>query len=528
MEEEKKDRRRRFSGEDWRRYIRKCNENDEETIVQAVPDERAEAWIEREAPFFECPDPVLEETWYFRWWVLRKHIKETAGGRIITEFLPQVPWAGPYNSINSANGHHIAEAAWLRNDKGLVKEYIVFWLRGEGDETSYSSWIADAVYRYALAAGEEAFAVGLLDDLVSFYEKVEASNMTKYGLFWSYDDRDAMEMSISGSGLRPTLNSYMCANAAAIARIADWAGEKELQERFEKKAETLKSLILKYLWDEKARFFKVIPLNTREDEAEAFSFEEIPAERNVREEIGYIPWCFSIPDKRHDGAWEYLKREDGFRAPFGITTAERSHPLYRNTRSPHECQWNGPVWPYATTQTLDGMIRLLQERKTETVNKEDFLEQLRIYAESHQRIREDGKRVNWLDENLDPETGEWLARKILQGWGWPEEKGGYERGKDYNHSAFCDLVIRGLCGVCPEEGNVLVIDPLLPENTWDYFLLEELPCMGHLLTIVYDRDGSRYKKGSGFWVEEDGQILASREKPGKLRITLEKRIGGKE
>lgn len=54
-----------------------------------------------------------------------------------------------------------------------------------------------------------------------------------------------MEMSISGSGLRPTLNSYMCANAAAIARIAEWAGEKELRERFEKKAETLKSLILK-------------------------------------------------------------------------------------------------------------------------------------------------------------------------------------------------------------------------------------------------------------------------------------------
>lgn len=79
-----------------------------------------------------------------------------------------------------------------------------------------------------------------------------------------------------------------------------------------------------------------------------------------------------------------------------------------------------------------------------------------------------------------------------------------------------------------EEENVLVIDPLLPEDAWDYFLLEELPCMGHLLTIVYDRDGSRYKKGSGFWVEEDGQVLASREKPEKLRITLEKRIGGKD
>ncbi len=35
------------------------------------------------------------------------------------------------------------------------------------------------------------------------------------------------------------------------------------------------------------------------------------------EEIGYIPWNFSIPDERHDAAWSYLKREDCFRAPWG-------------------------------------------------------------------------------------------------------------------------------------------------------------------------------------------------------------------
>ncbi len=60
------------------------------------------------------------------------------------------------------------------------------------------------------------------------------------------------------------------------------------------------------------------------------------------------------------------------------------------------------------------MIRLLQEREPETVNKEDFYEQLSLYAHSHYRMTEDGKRLNWLDENMDPETGVWLAREILR------------------------------------------------------------------------------------------------------------------
>ena len=174
-------------------------------------------------------------------------------------------------------------------------------------------------------------------------------------------------------------------------------------------------------------------------------------------------------------------------APYGITTAERKHPLYMNTKSPHECQWNGPIWPFATTQTLNSLIKLLQMRKTETVTKYDFMNQLSLYAGSHYRTDESGKRLNWLDENLHPETGIWLSREILKGLGWPEGKGGYERGKDYNHSAFCDLVIRGICGVQPAEDNLLIMNPLLPEGLWDYFLLEELPYKGHKITIVYDR-----------------------------------------
>lgn len=47
------------------------------------------------------------------------------------------------------------------------------------------------------------------------------------------------------------------------------------------------------------------------------------------------------------------------------------------------------------------------------------------------------------DENLNPFTGDWIARTrlIQRGKKIPE------RGQDYNHSTFCDLVISGLVGL---------------------------------------------------------------------------------
>ena len=38
------------------------------------------------------------------------------------------------------------------------------------------------------------------------------------------------------------------------------------------------------------------------DEITEFRFERFAEGRNVMEEIGYIPWSFSIPDERHDPA----------------------------------------------------------------------------------------------------------------------------------------------------------------------------------------------------------------------------------
>ena len=48
-------------------------------------------------------------------------------------------------------------------------------------------------------------------------------------------------------------------------------------------------------------------------------------------------------------------------------------------------------------------------------------------------------------------------------------KGGEERGKDYNHSTFCDLLISGLLGLPPRADNIIEVNLLLPSDAWNYF-----------------------------------------------------------
>jgi hypothetical protein len=159
------------------------------------------------------------------------------------------------------------------------------------------------------------------------------------------------------------------------------------------------------------------------------------------------------------------------------------------------------------------MANLLNDYNQRIVAHTDYYRLLKTYTVSQQLKRDNGELVPWIDENLNPLTGDWISRTRLKTWSngtWSEEKGGRERGKDYNHSTFCDLVISGLIGLRPSEGKQLVINPLLPQDKWDYFCLDKVSYHGKEITVLYDKSGTRYKKGKGFmvWVNGHKQVFS--------------------
>ncbi|MBI5769745.1 MAG: glycoside hydrolase [Verrucomicrobia bacterium] len=499
-------------------HVGRFNTMEPETVVNVVPNSAAWDWLRAQVPLFTCPDRDFEETYFFRWWSLRKHlIKTPAGGHAFTEFLQRS------DPISSAVGHHVMETRWLR-DSRFTDDYARHWLRGGPDGAlhpafhNFSEWLAHALYSRWLVNRDTAFLTGRLDDLVRNYAQWDTERLTSGGLYWQYDVRDAMEESISGArtkqNLRPPLNSYQFGNAIAIAAIARLAGRGELAREFEARAATLRRLVEDRLWDDRARFFKVrledglpdAPRARRRDPAFTVPPEKLHATlSDAREQIGFIPWYFSLPTpgRGYEAAWAQFTDEAGFRAPFGLTTAERRHPQFR-THGTGTCEWDGAVWPYATSQTLTALANALRDYPAVPVTSRDWFDALVTFARSHRAP--DGKP--YLGEYLDEKTGAWIKVRNP------------ERSRYYHHSTFADLVITGLAGLRPRADDTIELAPLLPAGTWDWFCLDGVRYHGRTLTIVWDRTGEKFNRGTGLTLLVDDRPVARAESLTRLTARI--------
>lgn len=479
-------------------YIKQFCTEDDQRYPAGISNDMAFDFLEENIPLIDCPDKTLEEIYYFRWWVFRKHIKHTEDGYVITEFLPKVPWGGKHNAIVAPFGHQVNEAKWLKKSKLILRDYINYYLSGVGNLYGYSTWFAHAVYEYCRHCNDMDFAIQNLPRLMTYFDTLEGRQLTDTGLYYSFDGKDAMECSISGGcteeipsfpGLRPSMNSYMAANALAIADIAEFAGRRETADVYRKKGQAIRENMLTRLWD--GSFFKAVHSTDRETYP---ALQELSPERNVRELLGYIPWMFDLPPQGYECAFEDLLCPEGFSSPYGLTTAEQRHPRFLYEYE-HSCLWNGYIWPFATTQTLVAVMNLLEHYDQDVISWKHYYDMLLTYAQMHYHTLADGRRICWIDEVKDPRTDQWSSRLVLESWGWLESQGGIERGRDYNHSGFCNLLLRGIFGIHADMGT-LTVTPHIPED-WDYFMVDNLWNDGVCYCVVYDRTGQHYGRGTG-------------------------------
>ena len=477
--------------DDFAHYADYFNNMEDENIVTDIPNSGASAWMARNIPLFNCPDKDFEEMFYYRWWTLRKHIKRTPVGYGMTEFLVQRSYADRYNLIACAIGHHVMETRWLR-DTTYLHQILNTWYHGnEGKPmqkmVKFSSWNPAAVYEAYKVHGDKDFLLALKPSLEEEYARWQSTNRLDNGLYWQGDVQDGMEESISGGRkkkyARPTINSYMFGNAQALAAINALAGDQHKADSYSKEAQQQKSLIENKLWNSNHQFFETM----RGDTLAA-----------VREAIGFIPWYFNMPEAgKYDEAWKQVEDEKGFSAPYGLTTAERRHPQFRS-HGTGTCEWDGAIWPFASSQTLTAMINYINNYPQPVVGKETFFKQMKRYVESqHHRGRP------YIGEYLDETNGAWLM-------------GDRERSRYYNHSTFNDLVITGIAGIRPQADGSVEINPLVPAGQWPYFCLDNVSYHGHTLTVIYDHDGQRYHQGKGLTLLVDGKKVAQRKELGKL------------
>jgi len=477
-------------------------------------------WYEKNIPFFESPDREIDKTYYYRWELVTRHFVygNPNTGYAFTEFANRPFWSGAYGTISCPAGHQIYEARWLR-DPRYVRDFLRFWMRHPGAQPrNYSFWVADSAWATHMVWPNETFIIDLLPDLIRNHEGWrERSWVEDMGLYWQFGHDDGMEFDINaqqtrdilrgGQSLRPSFNAYMWADARAIARIAELKDDATTAARFSNEAAGVKKQLQEKLWDPDRAFF--FPMANQDHEKDGHSIKrgtltyqsgQFAGSPHGRELHGYVPWAFNLPDPGFEDAWQFLTAPDFFQAPFGPTTVERNDPLF--VLKPGCCWWAGQSWPFATTQTIKAMANLLQNYRQNHVNRDDYAKLLHTFAISH---RKNGKP--YIAEALHPDTGSWDGHDMPN------------RSEHYFHSNFADLVITGLAGIIPSDDDTLTVHPLAPDS-WDYFALDQVKYRGHLVSVVWDRLGSRYGFGKGLHVLVNGKVAASSPDLGKLQVKL--------
>ena len=482
--------------EKTRSYIEEFNaidrELDKHEISADIKNAQSVDFLLKNAPRFECPDPAIEKAFAFRFWTLRKHFFRTHLGWCVSEFMDRT-------AISCPVGHHFREGRWL-HDRSIFDDYARYWFRpGNGcykplnGPGSYINWFVQGLLAYEDVTGNKDLANSLLPELVKNYEKWEKGwgarpwpnpgiyqmGLRDDGLFHDVDDREGTELTLSGNGARVHVNAMMYGEAKGIAAIAARQGMWDIASAFEARAENLAKLVKERLWNKDLGFFT--PL--RDDGTLA----------PVCELHGYSPWYSRMPlDEGHAVAWRYLvDAKNGFKAPYGLTFPVQSAPGFRVAYTGHMCQWNGPSWPFATSVALTALANAIEDGAKLPIGKKEWFEAFRQYARQHYQKLPDGREIPWVDEVYDPFSGDWYAYKRM--------KRTTIRG--YNHSTFCDLVISCLVGLKADAAGNAVVNPMIPDD-WTYFRLENVPFRGSVLSVTYDRDGTRYGLGKGLKISQ--------------------------
>jgi hypothetical protein len=193
-----------------------------------------------------------------------------------------------------------------------------------------------------------------------------------------------------------------------------------------------------------------------------------------------------------------------------MRTVEKNYEYYmrqyRYLGTARECQWNGPIWPYQTTQVLTGMANLLDHYDARgPVTRSEWMRELRLYTQMHFQ----GGKLD-LEEDYDPETGKPIV--------------GLDRSHHYFHSGYLDLILSGIVGIRPRADDVLEVNPLLPAagdpQALAWFRVERVPYHGHEVSVTWDADGTHYGRGRGLAIEVDGREVARKAQLGRIEVPV--------
>jgi len=501
------------------------------------------AWAAAAVPLFEASDANLTTAYYFRWRSFRTHVHATAAADgaagfpfVVTEFSPQVPWAGRDNTIPCAAGHHVREGRWLRDNASatsagaVMDSYSLWWLSDLGDvRANYYNWLATSLLDRLEVAGDARFLARVAQFLAPLQEYVlgfmtGALPLNNNCQHWSaeldcivsFPNCQGQEHNLAGGGCQPLVHAMMTSEAAALARLCALLGNATCAAQFAAHEAAFRARTLR-LWNQNIKFFDTSN-STLAPKGESFAGVRTLASLTS-------PWYFgAVPAENASffaASWEAAFDPEGLGGAFGLRTAEKRSPAY-SCWPKACCYWGGPVWPFETSKAITAAVNVLQSAalapQVPALTRARLFGLLGDYTRMHLgggawQITNftTGERANYslLNESgffLPGLGASWIAEA---GCGddatWTDNPSG---GYLYQHSTFVDLVLTAVCGLAPRASGAapsLTVAPLQPSDaalTW--WAVDGALVNGRAVCVFWDADGTRYGRGAGLRVFLDG------------------------
>ncbi|KAI7089038.1 hypothetical protein KC356_g2729 [Hortaea werneckii] len=479
-------------------HLQSTNFLDHESYLDGLDDHQ---WYLDNIPFIDVPDKSLQDVYYYRTSVTKRHLEwaHEGHGWMVTEFIHPVSWASKFQTIPDSAPHHVVELRWLR-DPNYVKDLIEQYTRGGVEKLSgisYTHYMHRAILEHAQATGDIPFLTSQLSGMIAMYNLWNTTIDNSTGLYHRIPLLDAQEYSLPGYlvggpggdrmhewndfGLTAAQgggNDYALIRDA-ISTVASLAGNGSLAETWVNYADDLYSSMEEMLYSDELNFWidVVEGLDVGTDEAKIRGLE-----------AGLTT--------------------DHLLSEYGPTTLEQDNPYYTAFKNTTNCcVWNGQSWPFSTSVYLGTLARIARDGLSDIITPAFFNQEMSKYTRTNYK---DG--VPYTAESHYPTIDMWSGDTT-------------NHSENYLHSTYMDNVFTNFFGIIPSLDDNFVMKPLVPpDSEWSYFMIENLPYHGSLLTLVWDQDGTHYhcagNDSAGLSLYSNGTLFHHQPHLGPVNATL--------
>jgi putative isomerase len=266
--------------------------------------------------------------------------------------------------------------------------------------------------------GDYSWAEGFLDGIGKYFDCYDRYYYYENcGLYvWRDDVMIGMDNDPATFGRAPFstaniyLNSFMCVELEAAAKIYRTFGRMEQAEAIRKKREALIQAIQEECWDKRDQFFYSVDVDIQTRKYDWFHqglgvfWKTLPIK--IRVWSGFIPMYAGIATPEQAAALvTHIFDDKTFGSDYGLTTLAKDEKMFDLSVTNNPSNWLGPIWLVANYVVFRGLLNYGYRREAEI-----------IYERTMTLLGRDLEKTGSLHEYYDPFTGEPIMNGGFINW----------------------------------------------------------------------------------------------------------------